>query len=48
MSRTFRRNKQDSKTVRDGQHQYRCRCEYCINVPYRDRKGLTVKEDLCL
>ena len=38
MSRTLRRDRQyKGKTIRDGKHRYKCRCEWCINIEWRDR-----------
>jgi hypothetical protein len=46
MSRTTRNDRWTHTKVRDGQQQYQCRCNWCININYRDRYGLTVKENL--
>lgn len=48
MSRTFRRGRRTNiKNQRDGSI-WKCKCEWCINIPYRDRYGLTIKEELSL
>jgi hypothetical protein len=45
MSRTYRT--QRGKRHRDGKPIfYKCRCDWCINIPWRDRHQLTIKEDL--
>jgi hypothetical protein len=49
MSRTTRRDRNSyQKTVRDGKGWYKCRCNWCINIPWRDRDGLSVDDDLNL
>lgn len=47
MSRTFRKDRWSNyKKLPDGKHRWRCRCDWCINIEYRDRNGLTIKNDL--
>jgi hypothetical protein len=47
MSRTIR--KIHGIKYRDGKMPiYNCKCEYCIPIPWRNRRQLTIKEDLSL
>jgi len=46
MSRTFRTDPKRFIKVPDGQYWYKCKCSWCVNIKYRDRYGLTVKENL--
>jgi len=48
MSRTFREDPRRHIKVPDGKFWRKCKCNWCINIPYRDRYGLTVKENLSL
>ena len=44
MSRTIRKCRDTYKMVRDGKQRHRCKCNWCINMNYRDRYYLTTKE----
>ena len=49
MSRTFRKDRWENyKEVPDGKQRRKCKCNWCINEFYRDRYGLTIKENLSL
>ena len=48
MSRTFREDPRKHIKVNDGGFWRKCKCNWCINIPYRDRYGLTVEENLSL
>ncbi len=38
MSRTYRKDRHTHKKVHDGQMRYKCKCEWCINIKWRDRR----------
>lgn len=46
MSRTLRYDRWTHKIVTDGKQKQSCRCDWCININYRDRYGLTINENL--
>ena len=37
-SRTYRKDRQTHKKVPDGKHPFKCRCSWCINIKWRDRR----------
>lgn len=38
MSRTTRKNRKTNKSVPDGKHPYKCKCEWCRNIKRKKHK----------
>lgn len=51
MGKTIRKSRDDVK-YKEGRHDglrvYKCRCEACTNPKFKNKKAVTVREDLSL